>query len=312
MRPFVSGLAVASVAWAAAGSPALACGTCACSVNMSEVGSLGGGSNLYQRSNRFLLQQDVSYRSVNGTFNDQGTLRDIPLGTSIQALQATFGLAYFATPELLVGLQAPVLGNLYRGATPGSFGTVGLLEADSRGAFLGDVSLQAAYRLLAGNGPWPALGVWAGTLAPTGRSAGVDAEITGAGIWNATLGGTATGESGPWSYEGSLGYQRPLGTPSGQATNYFIGDAVVFQATGGYQLTESWKLGLGLNGYRGQSPQSTGGAISMSNVKLVPSVTYSLTRDMSLRLGVGFTPGYVARNALSDLSAYCTFYQYLN
>lgn len=278
---------------------------------MSEVGALGGGSNLYQRSNRFLLQQDVSYRSVTGTFNDQGTLRSIPTGTSIQAMQATFGLAYFATPEFLIGVQAPVLGNLYQGASPSSFGTVGLLEADSQGAFFGDLSLQAAYRFLPGNGPWPALGLWAGTLAPTGRSVGVDAEITGAGVWNAQMGATATGESGPWSYEGSLGYQRPLGTPSGQATNYFIGDAVVFQATGGYQLTESWKLGLGLNGYRGQAQPTGGGAIAMSNYKLVPSVTYAFSPEVSLRLGIGFTPGWVARNALSDLSAYCTFSQFL-
>ncbi len=312
MRHVVSGLAAASIALAIGGGPALACGTCACSVNMSEVGALGGGSNLYQRSNRFLLQQDVSYRSVNGTFNDQGTLRDIPMGSSIQAMQATFGLAYFATPEFLIGVQAPLLGNMYQGAAPGSFGTVGLLEADSRAAFFGDVSLQAAYRFLPGNGPWPALGIWAGSLAPTGRAAGIDAEITGAGVWNATAGATATGESGAWSYEGSLGYQRPLGTPVGQATNYFIGDAVIFQATGGYQLDESWKLGLGLSGYRGQSQQPTGSAIAMSNVKVVPSVTYSFSPDMSVRLGIGFTPGYVARNALSDLSAYCTFYQYMN
>lgn len=312
MRRVVSGLGIALAAMAASPAPALACGTCACSVNMSEVGALGGGSNLYQRSSRFLLQQDVSVRRVNGTFNDQGTLRDIPSGSSIQAMQATFGLAYFATPELLVGLQAPVLGNSYQGAAPGSFGTVGLLEADSQGAFFGDLSLQAAYRVLPGDGAWPALGLWAGTLAPTGRSAGVDAEITGAGVWNAMAGATATGESGAWSYETSLGYQRPLGTPSGQATNYFIGDAFVFQASGGYQLTESWKVGLGLNGYRGQTQPPAGETIAMSNYKLVPSVTYAFSRDVSMRVGVGFTPGYVARNALSDLSAYCTFYQYLN
>lgn len=311
MRRVVSGLGWVLAMVALHPGRALACGTCACSVNMSEVGSLGGGSNLYQRTSRFLLQQDVAYRSVNGTFNDLGTLRDIPAGTSIQALQATFGLAWFATPDLLVGFQAPVLGNLYQGAAPSSFGTVGLLEADSRGAFLGDLSLQAAYRFLQGNGPWPALGVWAGSLAPTGRSTGVDAEVTGAGVWNAQVGMTATGEAGPWSYEGSLGYQRPLGSPSGQATNYFIGDAVTFQLTGGYRLDERWKLGLGANGYRGQTQPAGGGAIAMSNLKLVPSVTYAFSPDASLRLGLGFTPGYVARNALSDLSAYCTFSQFI-
>lgn len=312
MRRLVSCLALAFAAGAALAGPAAACGTCGCSVNLSEVGALGSGTNLYQRTSRFLLQQDVAYRAVNGSFNDGGALRGIPLDSSIQAFQATFGLAYYATPELLFGLQAPVVGNTYHGAAPGSFGTVELREATSQAAGLGDLALQVAYRAIEGDGPMPAIGLWLGVLAPSGRANGTDAEVTGAGVWNGQAGFTATGGSGALSYEASLGYQRPFGTPSGVATNFFIGDAVVAQGTLGYQLNPAWKAGITLSGYRGLAPLSSGSSITMSNLKVIPALTYAFSPDHAARLGVGFTPGYVAYNALSDLSCYVTFFQYFN
>lgn len=284
-----------------------ACAAHGSATSMGDGSALGSDTNLFHRSSaKFLLQQDVAYRTINGTFNDQGTLRDIPTGTSLQALQATLGMAYFATSDLILGVQVPVLGNFYSGAAPGTYGTVELRDGISRGGSVGDVALQAAYRLVAPSGFWPAIGVWLGAVTPTGQAMGTDAEITGAGIWNGQTGITATGLQGPWSYEGGVAFQRPFGLPNGVATNFYVGDAMVLQGTVGYQVNSAWKAGVSMSGYRGQAQ-----TIDMSNLKLTPSVTYSFSPDFSIRLGIGFTPGYVARNAMSDLSASVSLFQFV-
>jgi hypothetical protein len=289
-------------------APAWACSTCGCSANMCEIGSVSDQLTAGRQTGRFLLSQDVTYRAVNGTFSDTGSLHVLPTGSSLQALQATLGMTFFATSEWLVALQAPFIGNAFVGAAPSSYGSVTLRDGASQAGALGDMSLQSAYRFWNAAGPWPSLGAWVGAIAPTGSSTGTDAQITGSGVWNGQVGLTATGLSGAWSYDADVGYQRPFGTPVGLATNFYQGDSVIYQGNLGYRLTPSWKLAVGFNGYQG-STQIAGNPLTLSNLRTLASVTYSLTPDWSVRLGASVTPGYVSHNALSDVSTFCTFYQ---
>ena len=47
---------------------------------------------------------------------------------TLQALQATLGMTFFATSEWLVALQAPFIGNAFVGAAPSSYGSVTLRD----------------------------------------------------------------------------------------------------------------------------------------------------------------------------------------
>jgi hypothetical protein len=71
-------------------------------------------------------------------------------------------------------------------------------------------------------------------------------------------------------------------------------------------------VGLGLNGYRGNGQFGASDTVTpMAAIKLVPSVQYSWGGDKGIRVAAGYDPLVGGMNAMTDLSGYAVFYQYL-
>jgi hypothetical protein len=175
---------------------------------------------------------------------------------------------------------------------------------------MGDVSVQGSYKFLEG-AEW-ALAAWAGGSLPTGNATGDPQSLSGAGVVNGQAGMIALTQLGDWEFSANLGYQRPFGRPPLSSSSFYIGEAWLGQVQGNYRLNDTWRLGLGANGYVGQGRfGSSDLPVSMAKLKLVPSVQYALNPTEGVRVALGYDPAALGRNSMTDMTLYAIFYQFM-
>jgi hypothetical protein len=273
---------------------------------------VGGASTLFATGHRWLVQEGVSFRSITGTFNERGTWNPTPVGGSLQTLQGTLGISYFPTVGTSVGIQLPVAANALDGASWGPLGSISPTDTPrATGASLGDFAAQVTGKLY--EAPWWAVAGWAGGTLPTGTATGDPQFLSGAGVPSASAGLVLIAQPGEWELSANIGLQRPLGTPPLQASSFFVGESWLYQVQVNRRLTDILRGGLGLSGYAGQGRfGSSTQAVPMAKFKLVPSLQVALSDDDGLRLAVGWDPATAGTNAMTDVSVYAVFYQYLH
>lgn len=299
-----------------AAMPATACMSCGCggSGASAEMGAITGTAGLFAQGRKLLLQQGVSFRQVTGSFNELGTWSAMPIDGSLQTLSGTLGVHWFPTSELGLGVQLPLAANALNKATWGPYGSI--LPTDqgqALGGFLGDVSLQASYKLLelepAENASL-AFATWGGLTMPTGLASGDPAALTGNGLWAGQLGLTALGQWNGWESIVNVGGQLPFGI-SGQAAPFAVGPGLVYQLQGNYALADDWRVGVAVNGFLGQAAANGGPPPWVAKVKIIPSVTWQFWRNQGVRAALGIDPLVAGRNSMTDATLFLVFFQYL-
>lgn len=291
--------------------PAAACLSCGCggSGASADMGAITGTAGIFAQGRKLLLQQGFSFRQVTGSFNELGTWTAMPVGGSLQTFQGTLGVHVFPTPELGVGVQLPVALNALNKATWGPFGSVAPTDlAPSVGGFVGDMALQASYKL--GEFDSVAVAAWGGMTIPTGLASGDPAGLTGSGLWSGQLGFTALGQWDDWEAIVNLGGQLPFAS-SGQAAPYAVGPGLLYQLQGNYRLSDAWRLGLAVNGFLGQSVANGGPPPWAAKLKVIPSVTWQYWRNQGVRAALGIDPLVAGRNSMTDATLFLVFFQYL-
>jgi hypothetical protein len=293
--------------------PAQACLSCGCggSGASSDLSAVGGISSLFSQGQHWLVQQGVSMRDINGSFNERGEWNPVPVGGSLRSMQSTLGVTYFPSLQSSIGIQLPLIANRLDQAQWGPLGSVAPTDlGTTTGAALGDVIVQGSYELLE-IGQF-GLGAWGGATVPTGVSAGDAAGLTGGGVYSAQAGLVGLTQLGNFELAGSVGYQRPFNRPSVAVSTFYIGEAFLGQLQSSYRLSDAWRLGLAVNGYLGNGHfNDVSPTVAMGKLKVVPSVQYAWAGDRGLRLAVGYDPRLGGTSAMTDLSTYAVFYQYL-
>jgi hypothetical protein len=323
MHTLPKGAAVLAATWLAMGAgPAAACLTCGCggSGTSADLGAIGGAASMFSMGHHWLVQEGTNVRDITGSFNERGEWNPAPVGGSIYSVQSSLGLTYFPSLSTSIALQIPLVANRLNNAAWGPLGSVAPTDAGmTSGAAIGDLSVQGTYKFYEAD-QW-ALAAWGGASAPTGQQlteAGDTlhpadmAGITGAGVWSGQAGLLGITQLGDFELTGTLGYQLPFSRPSLAASTFYVGNAVLYQVQGNYRLSDDWRVGLGLNGYRGNGQFGASDTVTpMAAIKLVPSVQYSWGGDKGIRVAAGYDPLVGGMNAMTDLSGYAVFYQYL-
>lgn len=306
-------IATAMTVYLASASPAAACLSCGCggSGASADLGAIGGAAALFSMGHRWLVQEGVSLRSITGSFNERGDWSPTPVGGSLHTVQATLGLSYFPSVGTSLGLQVPMLANALDKASWGPLGSVSPTdEGRATGAAVGDIAVQGTAKLYEATS-W-ALAGWASATAPTGNATGEAQLLSGAGVWSGSGGLLALAQPGEWELSANLGYQRPLGRPPLTASTFYVGEAWLYQLQVNRRLDDTWRVGAGLNGYAGVGrfgPSDIG--VPMTKLKLMPSAQYAFGPNEGLRVAVGWDPATLGSNAMTDLSVYAVFYQYV-
>lgn len=305
---------VAVTAFLAAPAPAWACLTCGCSGSGISGDVAGGGASAFLFSNcaNLIVQQGFSARTITGSFTETGAWNPTPTDGSLNTLQGTIGVMWFPTPAASLALNLPLVGNSLQKATWGPLGSVAPTEIGSTGAGIGDIGFQGSLKLidLEDGG----LAGWLGASIPSGQSLGDPAALTGAGVVNAQAGLIASYRLEAWTLTGALGMQRPLTSPPLTGTTFYIGNAVLWQAqlahTFNPGLTNTWSLGLGAQGFRGEGrfgpndvPFATG------KIRLVPAFQFDFDLLRGFRVSAGVDPFFAGTNAMTDVTVMTTFYQ---
>jgi hypothetical protein len=308
--------AMAALCGSAVALPAMACLSCGCggSGSSADMGSITGTAGIFAQGRKMLLQQGVSFRQVTGSFNELGTWSPTPVGGSLQTLQGSLGVHLFPTPELGVGIQLPIAANALNKAAWGPYGSIMPTDVGpSVGGFLGDLSVQASYKLAEfdpGENASIALASWGGLTMPTGLASGDPAGLTGNGLWAGQLGLTALGQWQDWEAIVNVGGQLPFGATN-QAAPYAVGPGLVYQLQGNYRIADAWRLGLTLNGFLGQSIANGGPPPWAAKLKIMPSVTWQYWRNQGVRAALGIDPMVAGRNSMTDATLFLVFFQYL-
>ncbi len=294
-------------------APAFACLSCSCggSGSSADLGAIGGAAAIFSMGHRWLIQEGVGLRAITGSFNERGDWSPMPVGGSLQTVQTTLGLSWFPSAGTSLGLQVPVVANSLDKASWGPLGSINPTDLDrATGVAVGDVAVQGTARLYEGTS-W-ALAGWAGATAPTGNATGDPQALSGAGVWSGSGGMIALAQPGEWELSANLGYQRPLGRPPLTASTFYVGDAWLYQLQVNRRLNDSWRMGAGLNGYAGLGRFGAGDlAVPMAKIKLMPSIQHAFTPLHGVRVALGWDPTTLGTNAMTDLSVYAVFYQYV-
>jgi hypothetical protein len=306
-------LLLSVVLWATLGNQAQACLSCGCGGSgvSSDLGGGGGTASMFSMGHHWLVQAGTDVRAITGSFNERGNWNPAPVGGSLTAVQSSLGFNYFPDLDSSVTLQVPVVANRLAGATWGPLGSISPTDtAASSGLNVGDLALQGTRKLYeAGNF---ALSAWGGLTLPTGNVTGAPAGFSGSGIWSGQAGVVGLTQLGDWEFVGNLGYEQPFGTPALTTTDFYVGQAVLYQVAVNYSINPSLRAGLGFNGYNGLGRFGANSVpIPMAKFALVPSVQYAWSQDQGTRIAVGVDPSVGGSNALTGLSATVVFYQYL-
>ena len=314
MKPFHLATALGLVAWAQLGvSPASACLSCGCggSGASSDLGAVGGASSLFSMGHHWLVQEGVSMRNISGSFNELGTWNPIPVGGSMVSMSSTIGFTYYPSMQTSFGLQLPVVANALNGASWGPLGSINPTDLPRTvGTALGDVAFQGAYTFFEAD-QW-ALAAWGGGSVPTGNASGDPQALSGAGVFNGQVGMIGLTQVGPLEFAANFGYQRPFGTPPITTSSFYVGEAWMANLQGNVRLNDSFRVGLGWNGYIGQGRFGTNDIpVPMAKIKVVPTVQYSFNTTEGVRVALGYDPSTLGRNAMTDVTAYAIFYQYM-
>jgi hypothetical protein len=290
---------------------AAACLSCSCggSGTSADLGAAGGAASFFGMGSRWLVQQGFSLRTVTGSFDERGAVSPVPGDGSLLTAQGTLALTHFPAPGLAVGLQLPVLGHRLERASWGIFGGVeATSEAARLGGGLGDPVVQGSMQLA----EWGSTGLaaWGSASLPLGRASGSAEGLTGLGFWTGALGLVALTQWEGWELSLTGGHQRPWG-PTPAANPFALGPSWLYQAHVGRQVSDAWRLGLGVNGLAGAWVIGTV-AEETAKPKLVASAQWAASPLAGLRLAVGVDPeGLGARNAMRDVSLYVIGYQYM-
>lgn len=296
-----------------AGQPAEACLSCGCggSGASADLGAVGGAASIFSMGHHWLVQEGASMRNISGSFNELGTWNPVPVGGSMVSLQNTLGVTYFPTMGASLGIQLPLVANALDGASWGPLGSINPTDTGrSVGAAMGDVSFQGSYKVLEGE-QW-ALAAWGGGSLPTGNATGDPQSLSGAGVVNGQAGLIGLTQLGNWELSANVGYQRPFGRPPLSSSSFYVGEAWLYQLQGNYRVNDTWRLGMGLNGYTGSGRFGTSEqAVSMAKLKLVPSVQMALNTTQGVRVALGYDPASLGRNSMTDMTVYAIFYQFM-
>jgi hypothetical protein len=296
--------------------PAAACLSCGCggSGASAEMGAITSTAGIFAQGRKILLQQGISLRSVTGSFNELGMWTGTPVGGSLQTLQGSLGVNVFPTPELGIGIQIPAAANALNKASWGPYGSIMPTDVGPAiGGALGDLSLQASYKLVEfdlGATSGLALATWGGLTLPTGLASGDPATLTGSGLWAGQLGLTALGQWDDWEGIVNVGGQLPLGS-IGQAVPFAVGPGLLYQVQGNYRLNETWRFGMSLIGFAGQAAATSGPSPWATKLKLIPSVTWQWSANHGVRTALGLDPTVAGRNSMTDATLFLVFFQYL-
>jgi hypothetical protein len=314
MKPILPAIALGLMAWAqVAISPASACLSCGCggSGSSADLGAVGGAASIFSMGHHWLVQEGASMRNISGSFNELGTWNPIPVGGSMVSMQSTLGLTYFPVMGASLGVQLPVVANALNGASWGPLGSINPTDTPRTvGSAMGDVSFQGSYKFLEG-AEW-ALAAWAGGSLPTGNATGDPQTLSGAGVVNGQAGLIGITQLGDWEFSANVGYQRPFGRPPLTSSTFYVGEAFLYQLQGNYRLNDTFRLGLGANGYAGQGRfGSSEQTVSMAKLKLVPSVQMALNATEGVRVAFGYDPESLGHNSMTDMTVYAIFYQFM-
>lgn len=315
-------LVAALAATGALAQPALAC-NCSCALpgSGSEITSVSGSSTLFASQGQFLYQTGLSFRDVTGSFNERSVWTPKPQGSTLNTVQANFGLTYYPGNEWTLGLLVPLAANYLDGALWGAQGAVvpvDEMEGTSplkAGGGVGDVTLQASYVAYRGVDLWPSLAVWGGMILPSGNAAGEAATFTGSGVISGQLGLSALRSLGPVELSASVGIQRPLTEPAaGISSAFYVGQSVLGQLQANWEVHPDWRLGLGASTFYGEVSASDASptAAKLGKLKLTPSVEWRFMPEQGLRLAYGADPGggpWV--NAMTDQTLIAVYYRFL-
>lgn len=318
--PFASA-AIAVLATVGVQPAALACGTCGCGLpgSNSEVASIANGATLFATQGKFLIQTGVSFRDVTGNFNDRGTWSEKPTGSSLTTLQGNLGITYYPTESWTLGLQLPMASSRLYGAQWGPYGSVASAFFDDEdnpigertGGGLGDIALQGSCVTFPGDELLPSLALWAGAILPTGNAAGDPAGFTGGGVASGQVGLSLLKAYGPLELSASVGYQRPVTTPSVVSSAFYVGNSGLGQLQANLDLPAGFRLGLGASAYRGfiSGENVAPSAESLGKLKVTPSVEWRFLPSQGIRFAYGADPSVGPwLNAMTDRTFYASYF----
>lgn len=309
---------------------AQACLSCGCgnSGSAADLGSMGSGASLFSGGRHWLIQAGSSFSQVTGSFNENGKWNPTPSQSALQSAAINLGVTYFPSPQSSVGISLPIQFNRLDHAAWGSFGSIAPTDISASGGGLGDLQLQGSYTF------WEAsqmgLAAWSSLSLPTGQ---VDfsqaANITGSGVANLAAGVMGVYRSPShfqqadfswqdwltsrdWEIILNLGYSQALANPPLQASPFFLGQSLLYQAQGNLVLAPQWVLGLGFNGQLGRWTAGPDRWQVASRIKLVPSLQYEIDMNQGLRLSIGADLPVLGANQITDLAGSLVYYQFFD
>lgn len=294
-------------------SPAFACLSCGGSGSgvSADLGAVGGASSLFSMGQRWLIQEGVSFRAVTGSFNELGTWNPMPVGGSLNTLQASLGISYFPNIDTSLSVQLPFVANALEKASWGPWGSISPTDTPlTTGTSLGDAAIQGTYKFYETGDL--AFAAWAGANLPSGQAAGDPAGLSGTGVVSGQGGLIALTHLGDFEFSGNVGYQRPFGNPTAAGATFFTGESWLYQVQSNYRLNDTWRFGLGVNGFVGSGRLATSDvAVPTSKIKLIPSAQFAWSADQGIRIAGGYDPTRLGTNTMTDFTVYTIFYQYL-
>lgn len=312
-------------------SSAQACLSCSCgsSGSASDFGTLGAGASLFSGGRQWLMQSALSAQAITGSFNESGIWNPRPNNSSLLNLAGSLSAIYFPSQNLSLGLSLPLQLNVLDQVSWGTFGSLTPTDqGKTSGWGLADIQMQASYTLW--EGAQTGVSIWSNISLPTGSiQPDQPAQTTGSGIPTLSAGLLGLYRSKPnfrpleqdfaqwltsrdWEALLNLGYAQALGTPPLQASPFFVGQSLLYQAQGNLTLTPQWTLGLGLNGQAGLWSSGQNRWQPASRIKLQPSIQYALNMNQGLRLALGADLPFLGVNQLSSISGNLVYYHFFD
>lgn len=276
--------------------------------SVSDMDSLGSGLGVFSRENRFLIQLGTSFRDITGSFNETGKWYQKPSNSSIQSLTNNLRLNYFATSDLSFSLQLATISNMLDKASWGDFGSIAPTDnASLIGTSFGDMSLQTGYKVF--DGMSFSLTPWININFPTGKAFGKPQEISGSGFYSTSLGLLVLSRYEKFEFVNSLSYQIPLNQKT-ETSTYSIGQSFFYQFSCNYDFLYNLKAGTSFYFTKGFW-STDNNANPVFNVKIAPSVQYSLDLEKGLKLSMVYSPNIYGTNTLTDNSLSLVYYNFI-
>lgn len=289
---------------------AFSCLSCGCTgaSSVSDMDAVGSNVGVFSRDNRFLVQLGSSFRDINGSFNENAKWYVKPNDSKLQTISNTLRVNYFTNFELNFSLQLSTVTNILDKASWGDFGSISPTDKSLLvGTSLGDISLQTSYKIFEGTNF--SLTPWVNLSMPTGKAIGKPEELAGSGFYSTSIGLLVLSRYEKFEFINSLGYQIPL-TQKTESSTYSLGQSVFYQLACNYDFLPNLKGGMSFyvtKGFWGVDNNTN----PVFNIKLSPSVQYSLDYSKGLKLSLVYAPNLYGVNTLTDNSLSLVYYNFI-